>query len=96
MRRRRGFHADSFAAVYLYGSCIFKLTGGNCADLRARVKVNTVATRRFCTCASNKSQMDRWRKNDQIIKMELRSIGDDDSRFILNLAEQNLGTVDIK
>ena len=96
MRRRRGFHADSFAAVYLYGSCIFKLTGGNCADLRARVKVNTVATRRFCTCASNKTQMDRWRKNDQIIKMELRSIGDDDSRFILNLAEQNLGTVDIK
>ena len=47
---------------------------GTLAYPRVRVRVNTVATRRFYTWASNKTKLDRGRKNDQLRKMEPLSL----------------------
>ena len=54
--------------------------------------LNIVATRSFCTCASNKTKLLKLKKGkgkgktvDQMCKMELLSICNYDSRFSLNL-----------
>ena len=52
--------------------------------------LNIVATRSFCTCASNKTKLLKLKKGkgntaDQMSKMELLSIRNYDSRFSLNL-----------